>query len=128
MEDVLRVAAIERARTAASAAPFANAYARGLFKLMAYKDEYEVARLHLDTVERARFAAEFGVDAKIHVLLHPPVLRALGLRRKLRLGRWIFPVLRLLYAARRVRGTRLDPFGRAAIRRTERQLIDETAG
>ena len=67
---------------------------RGLHKLMAYKDEYEVARLHLDPVERARIAAEFGEGAKIRYKLHPPVLRALGLDTKLTLGPWFDPAFR----------------------------------
>ena len=99
--------------------------ARQLFKLMAYKDEYEVARLHLDAVERAKLGAEFGEDAKVYFKLHPPLLRALGLKRKLKLGRWFVPAFRLLYRMRRLRGTRLDPFGRAKVRRVERELIGE---
>jgi indolepyruvate ferredoxin oxidoreductase len=90
-----------------------------------YKDEYEVARLHLDELERARLAAEFGDDAKVHVLLHPPLLRSLGLKRKLRLGRSARPLFRLLHAARPLRGTPLDPFGYAHVRRIERELIAE---
>ncbi len=120
---VQRVAAREREATGGAAV--AEAFAIGLFKLMAYKDEYEVARLHLDPVERARVAAEFGADAKVELMLHPPLLRSLGLERKLRLGRGALPAMRGLKAARRLRGTPLDPFGRAAVRRLERELIGE---
>jgi indolepyruvate ferredoxin oxidoreductase len=103
----------------------AAAYARGLFKLMAYKDEYEVARLHLDTFEQARLRAEFGEDVRVQVLLHPPLMRAFGLDHKLRFGASAKPMFRMLRAGRRLRGTGLDPFGRAAVRRTERALIGE---
>jgi indolepyruvate ferredoxin oxidoreductase len=106
----------------------AEAVARQLFKLMAYKDEYEVARLHLDAVERAKLGAEFGEDARIYFMLHPPLLRALGLKHKLKLGRWFVPAFRMLYRMRRLRGTRLDPFGPAKVRRVERELIDEYEG
>ena len=72
----------------------ALAYARGLHKLMAYKDEYEVARLHLDPVEVARRAEAHGPDARVSVLLHPPVLRALGMNRKIRLRATATPAFR----------------------------------
>lgn len=101
------------------------AYAEGLFKLTAYKDEFEVARLHLDGVEQARREAQFGERARVRILLHPPVLRALGMRRKIGLGSWFLPVLHLLYALRFLRGRRLNPFGWGRVRRTERLLPGE---
>jgi indolepyruvate ferredoxin oxidoreductase len=91
---------------------------------MAYKDEYEVARLHLDAAERAKLRAEFGEDAQLWFHLHPP-LRALGMKRNLKLGEWMIPVFRGLRAGKRLRGTSLDPFGRAQVRRVERELIGE---
>jgi indolepyruvate ferredoxin oxidoreductase len=125
-EEVQRVAAIAIDRAGPDAGErVAVAYARGLYKLMAYKDEYEVARLHLDPAERARRDAEFGADAAVSVLLHPPVLRAMGMTRKIRLRRSAGPVFRALRAARRLRGTPLDPFGRAEVRRVERALVGE---
>jgi indolepyruvate ferredoxin oxidoreductase len=123
-ELVRRVQVAEQERTPGHS-EITEAVARQLYKLMAYKDEYEVARLHLDAVERAKLGAEFGDDAKVYFMLHPPLLRALGLKRKLKLGRWFVPGFRLLYRMRRLRGTRLDPFGRAKVRRVERMLIDE---
>jgi indolepyruvate ferredoxin oxidoreductase len=102
-----------------------EAVARHLFKLMAYKDEYEVARLHLDAVERAKLSAEFGKGARVWFNIHPPLLRALGLDRKLKLGRWFVPVFRLLRRMRRLRGTPLDVFGATKVRRTERRLVGE---
>jgi indolepyruvate ferredoxin oxidoreductase len=116
-EDVMAVAARD--------ADVALAYARGLHKLMAYKDEYEVARLHLDAVERAKLVAEFGEGAKVRFMLHPPLLRALGMQRKLKLGPWFVPAFRALRALRRLRGTPVDPFGLPKVRRVERALIGE---
>jgi indolepyruvate ferredoxin oxidoreductase len=100
-----------------------SAYARGLFKLMAYKDEYEVARLHLN--ERDRYLDQFGQDARIRVLLHPPTMKAFGLKRKISLGPSAFVSFRILRRGRRLRGTKLDPFGYAGIRKIERELIRE---
>jgi indolepyruvate ferredoxin oxidoreductase len=94
----------------------AEAVARNLFKLMAYKDEYEVARLHLA-------ARPKGQRYWFH--LHPPILRALGLKRKLKLGRWFVPFLALLRSLKFLRGTPFDPFGYAKVRRVERELIGE---
>jgi indolepyruvate ferredoxin oxidoreductase len=105
----------------------AEAVARHLHKLMAYKDEYEVARLHLRPEVRASIQAEMG-EAKVRYQLHPPVLRALGMKRKLSLGPWVEGVFRLLVAMRRLRGTPLDPFGFAKVRRVERALVAEYRG
>jgi indolepyruvate ferredoxin oxidoreductase len=123
--EVARVAALERDRVPQAAGPVAEAYARGLHKFMAYKDEYEVARLHLDPAERARIAAEFGAGAKVQLMLHPPLLRAMGMKRKLRLGPSARPLLYALRGARRLRGTPLDVFGLAEVRRVERALVGE---
>jgi indolepyruvate ferredoxin oxidoreductase len=125
VDDVMEVLAAERERGAPGATPVTEAYAAVMHKLMAYKDEYEVARLHLDTFEQARLDDEFGPPAQVEILLHPPLLRALGLKRKLRLGSSARPLLASLRAGRRLRGTALDPFGRTAMRRLERRLIGE---
>jgi indolepyruvate ferredoxin oxidoreductase len=90
---------------------------------MAYKDEYEVARLHLKPAFHAETRALFTAPRRVTWHLHPPLLRALGLRRKLRLGPWFRPALRALRGLRRLRGTPLDPFGHAAVRREERRLV-----
>jgi indolepyruvate ferredoxin oxidoreductase len=100
-----------------------HAVIRNLYKLMAYKDEYEVARLHTKAPALARTRALFVEPRRLSFHLHPPLLRALGLRRKLRLGPWFVPVLRGLRGLRRLRGTGWDPFGFAAVRREERRLI-----
>ncbi|MHB1710700.1 MAG: DUF6537 domain-containing protein, partial [Acidimicrobiales bacterium] len=105
--------------------PVTVAFAAGLHKLMAYKDEYEVARLHLDAMERARLDDAFGPGARTRVMLHPPLLRALGLRHKISLGPASSPVFGLLHAARHLRGTPFDPFGYTGMRRTERSLVTE---
>ncbi len=99
--------------------------ARYLFKLMAYKDEYEVARLHLKPDVAQALAAEFPGGVRLQYNLHPPILRALGMTRKLKLGTWFDGAFRLLVALRGVRGTSFDPFGRAEVRRVERQLAGE---
>ncbi|MFD5384629.1 DUF6537 domain-containing protein, partial [Streptomyces sp. NPDC127074] len=102
-----------------------EAVARNLYKLMAYKDEYEVARLSLEQTLTQDIEARFGSGARYSYRLHPPVLRALGMKRKISLGPWSRPVFRTLRAMRKVRGTRLDLFGYAHLRRVERELIQE---
>jgi indolepyruvate ferredoxin oxidoreductase len=102
-----------------------TAVARHLYTLMAYKDEYEVARLSLDPAMTDAVEREFGAGAKVSYRLHPPVLRALGMKRKVTFGPWFRHVFRLLAALRRLRGTPLDVFGYTGLRRTERLLAAE---
>jgi indolepyruvate ferredoxin oxidoreductase len=122
-----RVFVDEVRRAEQQAAPgsmqFTEAVARHLYKLMAYKDEYEVARLLLDSSLEAQIQATFEKPGKVVYHLHPPLLRALGLRRKMSLGPWFRPVLRVLAAGKRLRGTSFDPFGYAGVRCEERDLI-----
>jgi len=115
---------VDQARTTGSDA-FTRAVAAHLHKLMAYKDEYEVGRLLLRPESRAAAEAVGGPGARVQWNLHPPALRAMGLRRKLRLGPWARPVLGVLRAGRRVRGTPLDVFGYAPLRRLERRMVGE---
>ncbi len=118
---VREVAARERALGGARA-DITHAVARYLYKLMAYKDEYEVARLHRKPAMAARIADLFGQPQRVRYHLHPPLLRAFGLERKLALGPWFSRVLGLLVRLRGLRGTPWDPFGRDAVRREERAL------
>ncbi len=96
--------------------------ARELYRVMAYKDEYEVARLLLRGPFRGWLEGRSSGRPALRYHLHPPLLRALGLRRKLSFGPWIEPFLRGLAGLRRLRGTRLDPFGFLAPRRLEREI------
>ena len=107
---------------------FAEAVARNLYKLMAYKDEYEVARLHLEEAARFDVSNAVGDNVKVYWNLHPPMLRALGMKNKLSLGSWFTPAMVALRSGRRVRGTWADPFRHAEVRKVERQLIDEYTG
>jgi indolepyruvate ferredoxin oxidoreductase len=104
--------------------------ARYLFKLMAYKDEYEVARLYTDGSFEKQVRNEFGGDnLRFEFHLAPPILAKLdkttGLPRKMSFGPWLLPAFRLLAKLKFLRGTALDPFGRTLERRTERKLIDD---
>jgi indolepyruvate ferredoxin oxidoreductase len=121
---VRRVAEAER-RALPGETRLSEGVARYLFKLMAYKDEYEVARLHLRNDVAAALADEFPGGVKVQYNLHPPLLRALGLKKKIKLGTWFDPAFRALYALRGLRGTAADIFGRAEVRRVERELIGE---
>jgi indolepyruvate ferredoxin oxidoreductase len=104
---------------------FVEAVAISLYKLMAYKDEYEVARLHLRSSARDRIRRQFGPNAKVKWNLQPPVLRALGMERKIVVGRWFTPAFVALRSMRHVRGSRADLFGVTSMRRLERELIAE---
>ncbi|HEY2268141.1 MAG TPA: DUF6537 domain-containing protein, partial [Streptosporangiaceae bacterium] len=87
-----------------------------------------VARLALEPSVGAGLEAEFGPGARAAWRLHPPVLRALGMKRKIALGPWFVPAFRVLRAMHGVRGTWIDPFGRTQVRVVERELIEEYIG
>ncbi|MGC4935642.1 indolepyruvate ferredoxin oxidoreductase family protein [Gordonia sp. DT30] len=105
-----------------------DAVARNLYKLTAYKDEYEVARLTGDPGFEAQVTDRYGSGATTAIRLHPPTIRSLGMKDKIALGPWARPALHTLARMKRLRGTPLDPFGRTEIRRTERALVDEYRG
>ncbi|MBZ4521865.1 indolepyruvate ferredoxin oxidoreductase family protein [Mycobacterium avium] len=94
------------------------------FKLLAYKDEYEVARLLTDPAFLEAASAQVPGAQKLTYKLHPPVLKALGRKNKIGLGPRSHFALRLLAKGRFLRGHALDPFGHTKIRRLERHLID----
>ena len=104
-----------------------TAVARSLFKLMAYKDEYEVARLYTDGAFEAQLGREFASWDRLEVHLAPPIMArrdpVSGHLRKRRFGSWMLKAFGLLAKAKRLRGTPFDPFGRTAERRMERRLI-----
>lgn len=102
--------------------------ARYLYKLMAYKDEYEVARLHLKSEVQATMQEQFGKNAKVHYMLHPPIFKKFGLGKKLKLGKWFDNAYRLLLSMKGLRGTAFDIFGYDPIRKVERALIPAYRG
>jgi indolepyruvate ferredoxin oxidoreductase len=105
--------------------------ARNLFKLMAYKDEYEVARLFGEDGFRRALDASFEGPFKVRLHLAIPMFSGpdplTGEPRKRAYGPWILPVLRLLSKFKFLRGTAFDPFGHSAERRMERALGEEYA-
>jgi indolepyruvate ferredoxin oxidoreductase len=107
----------------------ALAVARNYFKLLAYKDEYEVARLYTNGAFFERLNGQFERGARVELNLAPPLFSrpdpVTQRPRKVRFGPWLFPVLRVLAHCRFLRGTPLDPFGYTRERRIERQLIAE---
>ena len=128
-------ALVDKTKTAEAArAPgkcgLADAVGRYLFKLMAYKDEYEVARLYTDGSFERRVKTEFDGDhLRLQFHLAPLLLarrdKTTGLPRKMSFGPWVLPAFRLLAKMKFLRGTGLDPFGYSLERRTERKLIDD---
>jgi indolepyruvate ferredoxin oxidoreductase len=119
-----------RARGIADPDPLLMIFADQLARLIAYKDEYEVARLYSLPGFRASLAEQFDGDLKVSLNLAPPLLAfrrdaKTGRPRKIAFGPWIFPVLAVMARMKRLRGTLLDPFGHTAERRMERRLAGE---
>jgi indolepyruvate ferredoxin oxidoreductase len=113
----------------------AEAVARYYAKLLAYKDEYEVARLHADGEFERKIDAMFEGDYRVVYHLAPPLLARkdalTGEPRKIEFGSWMLPIFKVLKSLRGLRGTALDLFGYTEERRTERALIaeyEETVG
>jgi indolepyruvate ferredoxin oxidoreductase len=125
-ELVERARAAEKARMPESQT-FTDSVARNLFKLMAYKDEYEVARLYTDGAFAQQVAASFDGDVRLEYHLAPPLLSrpdpATGRPKKISFGPWMTGAFRLLARFKFLRGTPLDPFGYSAERRVERALV-----
>jgi indolepyruvate ferredoxin oxidoreductase len=123
---VAAVAAAEAARTPGRR-ELALAVARNLFKLMAYKDEYEVARLYTDGRFLDELRRQFEGELRLEFHLAPPIFARrdplTGVPQKRAYGPWVFTLFKRLARLRRLRGTPFDIFGRTAERRLERALI-----
>lgn len=117
---------VERVRTAGNE-QLTGAVARSYYKLLAYKDEYEVGRLYSDGRFKATFAAQFAGEVRPRVQLSPPLLArtdpATGRPRKYSFGPWVFNVFGVLAKLKVLRGTAFDPLGYSAERRGERAAI-----
>jgi indolepyruvate ferredoxin oxidoreductase len=124
-----RIAAMAEAERskAPGRAGLAEAVARGYYKLLAYKDEYEVARLFTDPAFEKALSEQFEARGPLQFHLAPPLLarrdKRTGEPRKMTFGRWMLPLFRLLAKGKRLRGTAWDPFGYTHERRLERQMI-----
>ena len=121
-----RIAALE-ARVRPGSSELQEAVARNYFNVLAYKDEYEVARLHtahefVDSIRRS-----FGTSARMSFNFSPPLFARLdpatGRPKKYEFGPWIVPLLRVLAGLKRIRGTWLDPFRYSADRQLEREQL-----
>ncbi len=127
---VKRIADLEAGRTPGRTA-LAEAVARGYFKLLSYKDEYEVARLYTDGRFEKALGETFDGNLRLEFHLAPPLLswwnkdKVTGHPRKISLGRWMLPVFRVLAKGKALRGSKLDIFGYTAERRLERRMIDD---
>ncbi|MBT8079107.1 MAG: indolepyruvate ferredoxin oxidoreductase family protein [Gammaproteobacteria bacterium] len=128
-ELVARVRGAEQALGTSASLPLTDAVVKAYFKTLAYKDEYEVARLHTGSGFIDQLREEYGQDAKIRFHLAPPLMPsgrdARGRPFKREFGAWMIPLFRLLARGKRLRGTAFDVFGKTAERRMERALIGE---
>jgi indolepyruvate ferredoxin oxidoreductase len=126
---VARVRDAESSISSAASTRLAEAVARAYFKTLAYKDEYEVARLHTRPEFLNGLRDEYGNNARIRFHLAPPLIStgtdSRGRPRKREFGTWIIPLFRLLARLRSLRGTKLDVFGMTRERKMERALIGE---
>ncbi len=120
---------ISQIRSASGSPELVETVAQNLFRLMAYKDEYEVARLHRDQTARTRILDQFEHGATLTYHLAPPLFSkrdpVTGHLRKRRFGAWMSTAFAVLAPMKRLRGTPLDVFGYSAERCTERQLITQ---
>jgi indolepyruvate ferredoxin oxidoreductase len=122
---------VEKVRTAEAGCgktTLTETVAKGLFRLMSYKDEYEVARLHAETGFREQVQAQFEGDFRIHYHLAPPLIAKhndKGELVKMKFGPWTYSLFRVLAKFKGLRGTALDLFGHTEERRTERALVGE---
>ena len=124
---VAKVRAAETAKAPGSS-DLSEAVARYFFKLMAYKDEYEVARLYTSGEFKRRVEQQFEGDYTLKFHLAPPLLakkNAQGQLMKREYGSWVFTAFKVMAKLRGLRGTPLDVFGYTAERRGERALIGE---
>jgi indolepyruvate ferredoxin oxidoreductase len=122
---VAKVRAAEQAKAPGST-DLSEAVARYFFKLMAYKDEYEVARLYTSGDFQKKLQQKFDGDYKLHFHLAPPLLakrNAKGELQKREYGPWVFTAFKLLAKLRGLRGGALDVFGYTEERKMERRLI-----
>lgn len=125
--ELVGAARTSAARLGTKGEAFVRAVAVNAYKLMAYKDEYEVARLYCDPEFRKGIQTQFSGTRRISIWLAPPLFSridpATGRPKKRKFGPWIFPALRMLSGFKFLRGTAVDPFGFSAERRAERALI-----
>jgi indolepyruvate ferredoxin oxidoreductase len=122
------VAQVQQAESALGKTSLSEAVAKNLFKLMAYKDEYEVARLHTDPAFHERVAQMFEGDYKLNYHLAPPLLAKKndkGELQKQKYGPAMLSAFKLLARLKGLRGGALDLFGKTGERRMERQLITD---
>lgn len=119
-ENLVRRAQIAEHRLQPDSEGLTTAIARSYAKLLAYKDEYEVARLYSDGRWQARLARQFEGDYTLQYLLAPP---ALGTKKR-RFGGWVRPLYRVLAKMKFLRGKWFDPFGYGAERKEERWMIE----
>lgn len=121
---VAAFAAAEHAMLPNEGEPLTRLVIRNLYKLMAYKDEYETARLLTNSLFAERVRALFPGYRKMSFNLQPPFMRAAGLKKKIALGPAFVLPLKLLARLKFVRGSFADPFARAITRKAERAAID----